>query len=159
MGKVSKKMRKEIQADLDKAFNEFIRFALDGLPEASPQWTGFFASSWKATKNRLSPSQGDYVKDFKPWSTIKKIKSGTLRSYPAYVSPRFDFKPNFVFGETVYIGNKTAYAKYALGSPNSNLIPYIGQLGAVAKEVFKTKKGIGLRIAGQSSSNIGYKKI
>ncbi len=159
MGKISKKIREKIQQDLDQSFNEFIRFALDGLPEASPQWTGFFASSWTATRNRLSPSQGDFVRDYEPWAAIKKIKSGTLKSYPPYVSPRFDFKPNFKFGETVYIGNKTEYAKYALASPKSNLIPYIGQLGSVAKEVFRTQKGAGLRIAESSSSRIRYKAL
>jgi hypothetical protein len=103
-----------------------------------------------ASKQRLIPSKGDYVQNYQPWSTIKQIKQNTLSSYPPYVSPRFEFEGGYRFGQTIYIGNKTEYAKYALASPKSKLIPFIGGLQSVAKLIFKTKSGAGLRIAGTS---------
>ena len=137
----------EMSADLDLSFNEFIRFIANEVPEQSPQYTGFFASSWKASLSRPVPE--DQVKDFEPWHTINVEKRRRFPEFPATISPRFDV-PKFKFGQTVFIGNTTKYARYALGSPKSNLIPFVGGLEDVAGTIFgRTKSGI--RISGEGS--------
>ena len=49
------------------------------------------------------------------------------------------------FPSTLFVGNKAEYARYALGSDNSNILPYFEQLKDIAELVFNRKPD--LRIA------------
>ena len=48
MGKLSRQVKAQIESDLDRAYNEFIKFIYFELSDeiTSPAYTGFFASSW-----------------------------------------------------------------------------------------------------------------
>ena len=74
MGKLADQIDAQINADLDQAFRQFVRFIYNDLSseEISPVYTGFFASSWKVSKSRPRPTHK--VEDYEPWATIKKEK-------------------------------------------------------------------------------------
>ena len=92
-----------------------------------------FASSWKASTQRTSPK--DKREDFVPWSNIKP-KSGNQRIEPRFTVPQFNYKKQ----PTVYIGNATEYAAYALESPKvANFIQ--GEMRSLVQQTFKEKKG------------------
>ena len=77
MGKLSSQVKAEIESDLDKAYNEFIKFIYFELSDeiTSPAYTGFFASSWKVSTSRPTPVE-QVVEDFSPWNELeKKAKS------------------------------------------------------------------------------------
>ena len=61
------------------------------------------------------------------------------------IRPRYRSVPKFKFGQTIFVGNKAEYARYALGSDNSNILPYFEQLKDMAELVFNRKPD--LRIA------------
>ena len=66
---------------------------------------------------------------------IKKQKRQGLK-VDAKVEPRYPLDRRFTFGETVFIGNRADYARQALGSPNSSIVPYLAELEKVVDFVF-----------------------
>jgi len=105
----------DITNQLDRDFNAFIQLALEGLARKnnSPVYTGFFASSWKASTQRTKPT--DRVQDFAPWSDLKKRRDkGDLSAFR--IQPRFKV-PEFNYRTKVFIGNAAQYAAYALENP------------------------------------------
>jgi hypothetical protein len=104
-------LNKKLSAD----YNTFIQLALEGLAskDHSPVYTGFFASSWKASTQRTKPT--DRVEDFEPWAGLKKRRDkGDTTAYK--IEPRFA-TPSFRYTDKVFIGNSTKYAAYALENP------------------------------------------
>lgn len=155
MGKFADQVKASINADLDRAFREFVRLAVNDLPEVSPVYTGFFASSWKASKSRPRPTHD--VENYEPWATIKQLKS-KVKSYPGRIDPRFDL-PSFTSDDTIYIGNTARYARYALERP-SQIVSYLAGLKAVAQTVFAAKDGVTLRVAGSGTARGSkYQKV
>ena len=155
MGKLADQIEASINADLDRAFREFVRLAVNDLPEVSPVYTGFFASSWKASKSRPRPQHD--VENYEPWATIKQLKS-TVKSYPGSISPRFDL-PSFTRDDTIYIGNTARYARYALERP-SQIVSYLAGLKSVAQTVFAAREGVTLKIAGSGTARGSkYQKV
>ena len=132
---------------LEKGFNSFIYYASRGFPAESPQYTGFYASSWKTSKTIPRPTE-TYQRlkgssPISPWYEIglKLRKNGTGSERP-HVKPRFKV-PSFKLSDTVYIANTAIYSKYALGKPvpmttkHGGIIPFIGTLPIVAPEFFE----------------------
>ncbi len=134
-------IEKETRAELNRAFNDLIVRLLRDLPakEVSPQYTGFFASSWKADKTR--PQAVDPLES--PWTQVKSDKQRGMEREPI-IQPRHRTRPKFKFGETAFVGNTANYASYALASPNSNVISYFESLSEVAEMVFSRKPDIRL---------------
>ena len=65
-------LERDLKQSLTTDVNRLVRIMVRQLPAQSPQYTGFFASSWKASTNR--PRAVDRVEDFSPWNKIKKDK-------------------------------------------------------------------------------------
>jgi hypothetical protein len=153
-GQLRKWAEDQVMPELEKSFNAFIQFAAKELPAESPQYTGFYASSWKTAKTIPRPTEtyqklkGGSPKE--PWYGIglRLRKEGTGSVAP-HVVPRFEV-PVFKLNETAYIANTAIYARYALGKkvPKSTkyggILPYLGQLPEKADEFFKG--GIGVKV-------------
>ena len=123
--------------ELNNQLNNLIDTILDekkGLPEASPQYSGFFASSWQV--NTYRPLANQEIRS--PWSEVKKLKdkSSNNKYLPAIVNPRYSRTKRYKFGETIFIGNRANYARYALGSSNSQIMPYLENITQVVDAVF-----------------------
>ena len=137
---VERNLKQNITADV----NRLVRIIVRQLPSQSPQYTGFFASSWKASTTRPRPV--DRVEDFAPWNQIKKDKDKNA-SVQAKVQPRFSV-PSFNFNDRVYIGNTAVYARYALASPSNNIPGFVqGELRYLVDFIFGDKKRPDVRVA------------
>ena len=148
------KLSKQIQADLNKQLttdlNRFVKILVRQLPSYSPQYTGFFASSWKASTSRPRPV--DKVEDFSPWNSIKRAKSKDA-SVAARINPRFSV-PTFSYTDQIFIGNTTVYARYALASPSNNLPGFIqGEVKFLVDFIFGDKKRPDVRVG---ASPLGF---
>ena len=119
------------RGELNNQLNNLIDTVLDGLPEASPQYSGFFASSWQV--NTYRPLATEEIRS--PWSERKKQKDKN-RNLPSIVEPRYSRTKRYKFGETIFIGNRAEYARYALGSGNSQIMPYLENITQVVDAVF-----------------------
>jgi hypothetical protein len=133
------RIERETRAELNQAFNDLVLTLLNDLPSQSPQYTGFFASSWKADRSR--PQAVDPLES--PWTQVKSDKQRGMEREPI-IQPRHRTRPKFKFGETAFVGNTANYASYALASPNSNVISYFESLSEVAEMVFSRKPDIRL---------------
>mgnify|MGYP003131670795 FL=1 len=72
------KIEKETRAELNQAFNDLVLTLLNDLPSQSPQYTGFFASSWKADRSR--PLAVDPLES--PWTQVKSDRQRGLNRTP-----------------------------------------------------------------------------
>ena len=124
-------IRKETMRELNNQFNNLIDTVLDGLPGASPQYSGFFASSWQV--NTYRPLANEKIRS--PWLETKKRKDKD-KSVPAILEPRYSRTKRYKFGETIFIGNRADYARYALGSSNSQIMTYLENITQVVDAVF-----------------------
>jgi len=145
MQKLSKAaIERDIKQSVTVDLNRLVRIIVRQLPSQSPQYTGFFASSWKASTTRPRPI--NRVEDFSPWNQIKKdkAKNSTVK---ARVQPRFEV-PRFSFNDRIYIGNTTVYARYALASPSNTIPNFVqGELKYLVDFIFGDKKRPDVRIA------------
>jgi|TARA_Y100000289_G_scaffold25116_1_gene24510 hypothetical protein len=128
---VTDSIRKQTKRELNTQFNNLIGKILSDLPAESPQYTGFFASSWQA--NTYRPLSNE--KRIAPWTQIKKDRDNGIKTEPE-IRERYPLDRNFQFGETVFIGNRAEYARQALGSPTSNIIGYLTEIEKVVEFVF-----------------------
>lgn len=139
----------DLEKQLDRDFNAFIQLALEGLAtqQNSPVYTGFFASSWKASTQRTKPV--DRVEDYTPWSGLKKRRSkGDTTAFR--IEPRFKV-PEFRYRSKVFIGNSVKYAAYALENPK--VARFIqGELRGLVQETFKEKRGPQVLIASRKGT-------
>ena len=134
----------ELKDQLNRDLNIFVRQALVKLSREqdpySPIDTGFFASSWKASRTRPRPQ--DARESFAPWSNIKPTRKGQ-KSSEARIEPRFIDKINYNFNiyEKVFIGNTSKYAAFALASDRSRLVRYFkADIKQDIDSIFKEKK-------------------
>jgi len=143
---VERTIKQSVSVDL----NRLVRIIVRQLPFQSPQYTGFFASSWKASTIRPRPV--DHVENFSPWNQIKKDKAKNS-AVKAKVQARFEV-PRFSFNDRIYIGNTTVYARYALASPSNTIPNFIqGELRYLVDFIFGDKKRPDVRIA---ASPLGF---
>ena len=145
----------DLEQQINSDYNILIEMIAGDLPDASPQDTGFFASSWKASTQR--PQARDSKEDFAPWSGYKR--GGRQRDVqPRFKVPIFNYKKQ----STVYIGNTVLYANSALASKNSSIAQYVqGEMGALIAETFREKKaGRIFTLTGQQGvSPVGYTRF
>lgn len=157
----------DFEAYFDQGFNRLINSLVEDLstPENSPVYTGYFASSWRASSSRIereprntsdenrrtkSPWKAVYEAPARgtgdsltPWG-VKKNMGVIERRYPG----PFDF--NFKQYPTVYIGNTTHYAPYAL--EDGKTIAFLGDVKRKVNEVFAENQRLGqINVAAQAS--------
>jgi len=139
---------KDLDRKISRDFNDLLIEIQEDLPNNSPVWTGFFASSWKIQGTPIAAT--DRVEDHLPWKAIKAERSldyfTRKKAGPPYtkqtppqnpqIKPRFSIGENkriFNYKKPVYIGNKAIYAAYVLES--GDLQKYIqGELGTRVRE-------------------------
>ena len=161
-----RKFPKDLDMKISKDFNALIRKVHTQLStkKRSPVYTGFFASSWKVQSSAIRAT--DKVKNFKPWSGIKKQATTTFfagtggdKPLNPVVQPRFPVKRAFNYKRSVFIGNKAEYAVYALeGGKVQSFIQ--GSLGKMIKETMSDKGRLfvgGSTTGGFGSSQGGVK--
>ena len=119
------------RGELNIQLNNLINRVLTDLPSESPQYTGFFASSWQA--NTYRPLSNE--ERTSPWTQVKKDRDNGIKTAPI-IEPRYPLSKKFKFGDTVFVGNKADYARQALGSPNSSIMTYVETIGQVVDFVF-----------------------
>jgi len=128
---VTDSIRKQTKRELNIQFNNLINRVLTDLPSESPQYTGFFASSWDANTYRPLATEERVA----PWTQIKKDRDNGVKTAPI-IEPRYPLNKKFKFGQTVFIGNRANYAAQALGSPNSSILTYVETISQVVEFVF-----------------------
>ena len=135
------------RGELNSQLNNLIDTVLEHLPGESPQYSGFFASSWQA--NTYRPLATEEIQS--PWLERKELKDkNSFNKYlPGIVKPRYSRTRRYKFGETIFIGNRAEYARYALGSENSTIMPYLENIGQVVDFVFRRSMTVpDVRVAG-----------
>ena len=128
---VTDSIRKQTRKELNTQFNNLINRVLTDLPSESPQYTGFFASSWDANTYRPLATEERVA----PWTQVKKDRDNGIKTAPI-IEPRYPLNKKFKFGQTVFIGNRANYARQALGSPNSSILTYVETISQVVEFVF-----------------------
>ena len=128
---VTDSIRKQTRRELNTQFNNLINRVLTDLPSESPQYTGFFASSWDANTYRPLATEERVA----PWTQVKKDRDNGVKTAPI-IEPRYPLNKKFKFGQTVFIGNRANYARQALGSPNSSILTYVETISQVVEFVF-----------------------
>ena len=147
---------KDLPRDLDRKisrdFNNLIKdvhFELSNRnetqPTTMPVFTGFFASSWKASNSPVTANHK--VENYEPWATQRKIvwqafsKGQKIRPPKPVVQPRFPVGSGsrvFNYRKSVFIGNKAEYSQYVLeGGEIQKFVQ--GQLGRLIKENMSDK--------------------
>tara|TARA_R100001510_G_C7619686_1_gene180905 strand:+ start:257 stop:745 length:489 start_codon:yes stop_codon:yes gene_type:complete len=152
----------QITTDLERALNEdfnaLIGLALEGFAnrigkDVSPVDTGFFASSWKASTQKVQ------AKDEKvaPWSNFPPgSNQGEIR--PRHKVPEFNYKKQ----PTVYIGNTAGYAMSAFSSPKSGIPQFVqGEMRDLVNQTFKEKRTgrIFAQTGQRSVAPVGYQQL
>jgi len=157
----------DFEAYFDQGFNKLINSLVEDLstPENSPVYTGYFASSWRASSSPIKREPRERSDENRrtrtPWSTVYhklargtgdtltpwgvKKNMGTIeRRYPG----PFDF--NFKQHPTVYIGNRAHYAPYAL--EDGKTLAFLGDVkDAVNKEFTESQRLGQIKVAGKAS--------
>ena len=161
---------KDLPRDLDRKisrdFNNLIKdvhFELSNRnqtePTTMPVFTGFFASSWKASNTPVTANHR--VQNYEPWATQRQIvwkafsKGQRIRPPKPVVQPRFPVGSGnrvFSYRKAVFIGNKAEYSQYVLESGEIQRFVQ-GQLGRLIKENMsdKGKLFIGAGVSEKSS--------
>lgn len=153
------KRLKDLPKDLDKKisrdFNRLIKDVHNELSneENMPVWTGFFASSWKASNTPVTANHK--VEDYQPWASIKRERSldffARKKAGPPFtkqtppenpvIRPRFPVGTGnkiFNYRKSVFIGNKAIYSQYVLET--GEIQEFVqGQLGRLIKENMSDK--------------------
>ena len=143
---------RDLPKDLDKKisrdFNNLIKDVHSELSSEQnmPVWTGFFASSWKASNTPVQATHD--IMDYQPWASIKqevfegfKLTRVSERPDAPVVEPRFPVGEGeriFNYRKGVFIGNKANYSQYVLESGEiQNFVQ--DQLGRLIRENMSDK--------------------
>ena len=121
--------------EYNSQLNNLVNRVLTDLPSESPQYTGFFASSWQANTYRPLSNEERTA----PWTQVKKDRDNSIKTAPI-IEPRYPLSKKFKFGDTIFVGNRAEYARQALGSPNSSIMTYVETIGEVVDFVFGQTK-------------------
>jgi len=157
----------DFEAYFDQGFNRLINSLVEDLstPQNSPVYTGYFASSWRASSSPIKReprkrsdenrrTKAPWEKVYKtatrgtgdsltPWG-VKKNMGVIERRYPG----PFDF--NFKQYPTVYIGNRAHYAPYAL--EDGKTIAFLGDVKEKVNEFFTESQKLGqINVAARAS--------
>ena len=167
----------DLERNINDDYNALIQLTAEGLAtkENSPVDTGFFASSWKASTQKVRAE--DKREDHAPWSKIYETRQpggqtswssiGNQRVHTSKKPVGSQIKPRFPVPEfnykrqpTVYIGNTAEYAGYALESPKvANFIQ--GEMRSLVQEAFGDKRPGRIFVRTGSSSSVfgSYTKL
>ena len=159
----------DLERKINDDYNALIQLTVEGLgtEENSPVDTGFFASSWKASTQKVRAQ--DKREDFAPWSNIYKARDSSRnqrvhtskKPVGSQIKPRFGIPEfNFKRQPTVYIGNTAEYAGYALESPKvANFVQ--GEMGPLVQQTFGDKRPGRIFVRTGSSSSVfgSYTKL
>ena len=167
----------DLERKLNDDYNALIQLTVEGLSteENSPVDTGFFASSWKASTQKVRAE--DKREDHAPWSKIYETRQpggettwssiGNQRVHTSKKPVGSQMKPRFPVPEfnykrqpTVYIGNTAEYAGYALESPKvANFVQ--GEMGPLVQQTFGDKRPGRIFVRTGSSSSVfgSYTKL
>jgi hypothetical protein len=143
---------KDLPQDLNKKisrdFNNLVKDVHSELSSEQnmPVWTGFFASSWKASNTPVSATHN--IMDYQPWASIKqevfegfKLTRESRKPDAPVVQPRFPVGEGeriFNYRKGVFIGNKANYSQYVLET--GEIQDFVqGQLGRLIKENMSDK--------------------
>ena len=167
----------DLERQINRDYNALIQLTVEGLStkENSPVDTGFFASSWKASTQKVRAE--DKREDHAPWSKIYETRQpggetswssiGNQRVHTSKKPVGSQIKPRFPVPEfnykrqpSVYIGNTAEYAGYALESPKvANFVQ--GKMGPLVQETFGDKRPGRIFVRTGSSSSVfgSYTKL
>ena len=160
-----KELPKDLNKKISRDFNNLVKDVHAELSSEQnmPVWTGFFASSWKASNTPVQPDQD--VMSHQPWASIKqevfegfKLTKQSIRPENPVVQPRFPVGEGeriFNYRKGVFIGNRANYYEYVLESGEiQNFVQ--GQLGRLIKENMsdKGKIFIGGKVSDKTSGTI-----
>ena len=159
----------DLERKINDDYNALIQLTVEGLAteENSPVDTGFFASSWKASTQKVRPE--DKREDFAPWSNIYKTRDPSKNQWVhtskkpvgSQIKPRFGVPEfNFKRQPTVHIGNTAEYTGYALESPKvANFVQ--GEMGPLVQQTFGDKRPGRIFVRTGSSSSVfgSYTKL
>jgi len=143
---ITDSIKKQTKKELNLQLNNLILEVLEDLPSQSPQYTGFFASSWQANTYRPLSNEPRTA----PWTKVKNDRDNGIKT-EAIIEPRYPLNREFKFGETVFIGNRAEYARQALGSESSKVLTYMETIIQKIDPIFSQKGDV--RIA---SSQVLY---
>ena len=143
---------RDLPKDLDKKisrdFNNLVKDVHGELSSEQnmPVWTGFFASSWKASNTPVSATHD--IMDYQPWASIKqqvfegfKLTKESEKPDAPVVEPRFPVGEGeriFNYRKSVWIGNKANYSQYVLETGEIQDF-VLGQLGRLIRENMSDK--------------------
>ena len=161
-------MEKDLLTSIDVKLNQFVKEVVNDLTfgnkgqQVSPVLTGFFASSWKASTEKIA--QKDRREDFPAWAKIQTTFAGGKTVLAPGYSPRIKrrhYVPRkFRIGEEINIGNTAEYTELALGPERNSarLINYIlgsGGLDEKMNRIFSddNRPNLGIKAEGGGLSS------
>ena len=143
-----KELPKDLNKKISRDFNNLVKDVHSELTSEQnmPVWTGFFASSWKASNTPVSATHD--IMDYQPWASIKqevfegfKLTRESRKPDAPVVEPRFPVGEGeriFSYRKGVFIGNKANYSQYVLESGEIQTFVQ-GQLGRLIRENMSDK--------------------
>ena len=138
----------DLEAHMQESFNRLTREIMRKLAtkKRSPVYTGFFASSWQASKSRIQPT--DELEE--PWLSIKKKKDANPGNKEYKIDPRF-YPPDqeFNYKRRVFIGNKVKYAVWALEDGRVQRFVQSPDMARLVRDNFKERRRALISVAGK----------
>lgn len=138
----------DLEAHMQESFNRLTREIMRKLAtkKRSPVYTGFFASSWQASKSKIQPT--DDLKE--PWLGIKKKKDANPSNKEYKIDPRF-YPPNqeFNYKRRVFIGNTVKYAVWALEDGRIQRFVQSPDMAKLVRDNFKERRRALISVAGR----------
>ena len=152
----AKMIKDDLGEEVDAQLNGFIRAVVNDLSTDSkkrgfsPVLTGFFASSWKASTNRIN--QKDERHREPEWARIKYggKPARLLPGYKPLIKQRWTVPNNFKRNQSIFIGNTAKYTPYAFFSEKSRIAEYLNDTVTLKTKIdrFFTDKRPDIRVAG-----------
>ena len=137
----------DLEAHMQESFNRLTREIMRKLAtkKRSPVYTGFFASSWQASKSKIQPT--DELEE--PWLGIKKKKDANPGNKEYNIDPRF-YPPDqeFNYKRRVFIGNKVKYAVWALEDGRVQRFVQSPEMAKLVQNNFKERRRALVSVAG-----------
>ena len=138
----------DLEAHMQESFNRLTREIMRKLAtkKRSPVYTGFFASSWQASKRKIQPT--DELEE--PWLSIKKKKDANSGNKEYKIDPRF-YPPDqeFNYKRRVFIGNKVKYAVWALEDGRVQRFVQSPDMAKLVRDNFKERRRALISVAGK----------
>ena len=138
----------DLEAHMQESFNRLTREIMRKLAtkKRSPVYTGFFASSWQASKSKIQPT--DELEE--PWLGIKKKKDANPNNEEYKIDPRF-YPPDqeFNYKRRVFIGNKVKYAVWALEDGRVQRFVQSSDMAKLVRDNFKERRRALISVAGK----------